>query len=98
MSIVHPSVELINYVVHAPLYFVILNIKSVLSSHYTLVLSTNQLYLVFRIIDNKMSGKKRKGMSLEEKRTKLLQMFYDKKEVLNLKEVEKFGAKRGIVL
>ena len=25
-------------------------------------------------------------------------MFYDKKEVLNLKEVEKFGAKKGIVL
>ena len=37
-------------------------------------------------------------MSLEEKREKLLQMFYEKKEPLNLKEVEKFGAKRGIVL
>jgi hypothetical protein len=45
-----------------------------------------------------MSGKKRKGMSLEDKRAKLLEMYYEKKEVLNLKEVEKFGAKKGIVL
>ena len=43
-------------------------------------------------------GGNRKGMSLEEKRAKLLEMYYDKKEVLNLKEVEKFGAKKGIVL
>lgn len=37
-------------------------------------------------------------MSLEDKRAKLLEMYYEKKEVLNLKEVEKFGAKKGIVL
>ena len=43
-------------------------------------------------------GAGRKGLSLEEKRAKLLEVFYEKKEVLNLKEVEKFGAKRGIVL
>ena len=42
--------------------------------------------------------KKRKGMSLDDKRTNLLQMYYERKEVLNLKEVEKYGAKRGIVL
>jgi len=42
--------------------------------------------------------KKRKGMSLDDKRAKLLLMFYDMKQVLNLKEVEKFGAKKGIVL
>ena len=41
---------------------------------------------------------KRKGLSLEEKRSKLLQMYYDKGEVLNLKEVEKYGAKKGITL
>jgi hypothetical protein len=41
---------------------------------------------------------KRKGMSLEEKREKLLKMYYERKEVLNLKEVEKYGAKKGIVL
>jgi hypothetical protein len=45
-----------------------------------------------------MSGKKRKGMSLDDKRTNLLQMYYERKEVLNLKEVEKYGAKKGIVL
>ena len=44
-----------------------------------------------------MPGKK-KGLSLDEKRAKLLEMFYEKKEVLNLKEVEKFGAKKGITL
>ena len=37
-------------------------------------------------------------MSLEEKRAKLLEMFYEKKEPLNLKEVVKFGAKKGISL
>ena len=45
-----------------------------------------------------MSGKKRKGMSLEEKRAKLLEMFYEKKQALNLKEVEKYGSKKGVVL
>jgi hypothetical protein len=44
-----------------------------------------------------MPGKK-KGMSLEEKRDKLLAVFYARKEVLNLKEVEKYGMKKGIVL
>ena len=39
---------------------------------------------------------KRKGMSLDEKRAKLLEIYYEKKEVLNFKEVEKFGGKRGI--
>ena len=47
---------------------------------------------------SKAKGGNRKGLSLEEKRAKLLEVFYDKKEVLNLKEVEKFGAKKGIVL
>ena len=41
---------------------------------------------------------KKKGLSLDEKRAKLLEMYYEKKEVLNLKEVEKFGAKKGITL
>ena len=43
-------------------------------------------------------SKKRKGLSLEEKREKLLEVYYDKKEVLNLKEIEKWGAKKGVVL
>ena len=43
-------------------------------------------------------SKKRKGLSLDEKRDKLLEVYYDKKEVLNLKEIEKWGAKKGVVL
>ena len=43
-------------------------------------------------------SKKRKGLSLEEKRDKLLEVYYEKKEVLNLKEIEKWGAKKGVVL
>ena len=47
---------------------------------------------------NFLMSKKRKGLSLEEKRDKLLEVYYEKKEVLNLKEVEKWGAKKGVVL
>ena len=43
-------------------------------------------------------GGARKGLSLEEKRTKLLEVYYDTKAVYNLKEVEKFGAKKGVTL
>jgi|LauGreDrversion4_2_1035121.scaffolds.fasta_scaffold634438_1 hypothetical protein len=43
-------------------------------------------------------GKKKKGLSLEDKRQKLLEVYYEKKEVLNLKEIEKWGAKKGVVL
>ena len=39
-------------------------------------------------------GKKKKGLSLEDKRQKLLEVYYEKKEVLNLKEIEKWGAKK----
>ncbi|KJE96959.1 hypothetical protein CAOG_07199 [Capsaspora owczarzaki ATCC 30864] len=43
-----------------------------------------------------MSGKK-KGLSVEEKRKRLLQMFYEKQDFFNLKEVEKYGSKeKGI--
>lgn len=43
-------------------------------------------------------GKKKKGLSLEEKRAKILQVYYEKREPLNLKEIEKWGAKKGVVL
>ncbi|CCI43066.1 hypothetical protein ABG067_004663 [Albugo candida] len=43
-------------------------------------------------------SKRRKGVSLEEKRERLLQIYHESKEVFNLKEVEKLGAKAGIVL
>ena len=44
-----------------------------------------------------MKAGKRKGLSFEEKRTRILQIYYDKKEPLNLKEIEKFGPKRGVI-
>lgn len=41
---------------------------------------------------------KRKGVSFEEKRIRLLQLFYEKKEFFTLKELEKIAAKeKGIV-
>lgn len=41
---------------------------------------------------------KRKGVSFEEKRIRLLQLFYERKEFFTLKELEKITAKeKGIV-
>jgi len=40
---------------------------------------------------------KKKGLSFDDKRQKLLEVFYEKKEPLNLKEVEKWGTKKGII-
>ncbi len=42
--------------------------------------------------------KKKKGLSLDDKRQKLLDVYYETKQVLNLKEIEKLGAKKGVVL
>jgi len=39
----------------------------------------------------------KKGLSLEEKRQKILEIYLEKKEVFNLKEIEKLGAKKGVV-
>ena len=44
-----------------------------------------------------MPGKK-KGMSLEERRAKLLAVYCARKEPLNFKEVEEYGARKGIIL
>ncbi len=43
------------------------------------------------------AAKKKKGMSLEEKREAMLDIFHSTKEVFNLKELEKLGAKAGVV-
>lgn len=40
---------------------------------------------------------KRKGVSLEEKRTRLLSIYHTDKCVFNLKEMEKLGTKKGVV-
>ena len=38
----------------------------------------------------------RKGMSLEEKRQAILSVYHERKEPLNLKEIEKHGAAKGV--
>lgn len=44
-----------------------------------------------------MAGKKR-GMSLEDKRATILDIFHSTKEVYLLKDIEKLASKRGVVL
>mmetsp|Transcript_7644 Transcript_7644/g.7861 ORF Transcript_7644/g.7861 Transcript_7644/m.7861 type:complete len:221 (+) Transcript_7644:164-826(+) len=44
-----------------------------------------------------MSGKKRKGLSAEDKRAVILKIYHDKKEPLNLKEIESLASKLGVV-
>ena len=39
----------------------------------------------------------KKGLSLDEKRKRILDIYYERKEVFNLKEIEKIGAKKGVV-
>lgn len=42
---------------------------------------------------------KRKGVSAEEKKTRMLQLFYEKKEFFQLKELEKIAPKeKGIIV
>lgn len=38
----------------------------------------------------------RKGVSLQEKRERILHIYHESKEVFNLKEVEKLGSKAGV--
>ncbi|XP_077210758.1 mnd1 family protein isoform X1 [Tasmannia lanceolata] len=40
---------------------------------------------------------KRRGLSLEEKRTQMLQIFYDSQDFFLLKELEKLGPKKGVI-
>ncbi|CAG9330464.1 MND1 [Blepharisma stoltei] len=40
----------------------------------------------------------KKGLSVEEKRQRILNIFYTRKEVFNLKEIENIGSKAGVVL
>ena len=44
-----------------------------------------------------MSPGKRKGLSLEEKRQRILKIYYDLREPLNLKEIEKLGTRKGVI-
>ncbi|KAK3027117.1 hypothetical protein RJ639_042411 [Escallonia herrerae] len=40
---------------------------------------------------------KKRGLSLEEKREKMLQVFYDSQDFYLLKELEKLGPKKGVI-
>ncbi|MCL7027546.1 hypothetical protein MKW94_018027 [Papaver nudicaule] len=40
---------------------------------------------------------KKRGLSLEEKREKMLQIFYDSQDFYLLKELEKMGPKKGVI-
>ena len=42
-------------------------------------------------------SKRKKGMSLEEKRTAVLELFHESKSVFNYKEVEKLAVKKGVI-
>lgn len=40
---------------------------------------------------------KKKGMSLEDKRTAILEVFHETSDVFTLKDIEKLGTKKGVV-
>ena len=42
-------------------------------------------------------AKKKKGLSLEEKRDVILDLFFSSKDVFNLKDLEKLGSRAGVV-
>ncbi|RZC68462.1 hypothetical protein C5167_031739 [Papaver somniferum] len=44
-----------------------------------------------------MVGSKKRGLSLEEKREKMLEIFYDSQDFYLLKELEKLGPKKGVI-
>ena len=44
-----------------------------------------------------MAAGKRKGLSFEEKRDRLLKVYYRLREPLNLKEIEKLGTRAGVI-
>ncbi|RLN05658.1 hypothetical protein BBJ28_00004691 [Nothophytophthora sp. Chile5] len=41
-------------------------------------------------------SKRKRGVSLQEKRERVLKIYHDSKDVFNLKEVEKLGSKAGV--
>ncbi|CAH0520945.1 unnamed protein product [Peronospora belbahrii] len=59
---------------------------------------TLQLLNQFTFLENNRVLMVRKGVSLQEKRERILRIYHESKEVFNLKEVEKLGSKAGVVL
>ncbi|CAI6001865.1 unnamed protein product [Closterium sp. NIES-65] len=46
---------------------------------------------------SKAAQTKKRGLSLEEKREKMLEIFYETKDFFLLKELERMGSKRGVI-
>ncbi|KMZ63627.1 hypothetical protein ZOSMA_3G01080 [Zostera marina] len=46
---------------------------------------------------NALSQSKKRGLSLEDKREQLLQIFYESQDFFLLRELEKMGPKRGVI-
>ncbi|GJP42109.1 hypothetical protein CLOM_g1700 [Closterium sp. NIES-68] len=46
---------------------------------------------------SKAAQAKKRGLSLEEKREKMLEIFYESKDFFLLKELERMGPKRGVI-
>ena len=40
----------------------------------------------------------KKGISWDEKRKRILDIYYENKCVFNLKEIEKLGVKKGVIV
>ena len=40
----------------------------------------------------------KKGVSAEDKRTRILEIFHEEDDVFNLKIIEKLGAKKGVIM
>ncbi|KAL8160825.1 hypothetical protein V2J09_012314 [Rumex salicifolius] len=51
----------------------------------------------FAPLNHAQKMSKKRGLSLEEKREKMLQIFYDSQDFYLLKELEKLGPKKGVI-
>ncbi|KAM1178608.1 hypothetical protein ACFX13_018218 [Malus domestica] len=60
------------------------------------MISSRKTNLVVVIVNRDIYSKKR-GLSLDEKREKMLQIFYDSQDFFLLKELEKSGPKKGVI-
>ncbi|KAG9151360.1 hypothetical protein Leryth_020959 [Lithospermum erythrorhizon] len=53
--------------------------------------------LALFLLSNNLKMSKKRGLSLDEKREKMLQIFYDSQDFFLLKELEKMGPKKGVI-
>ncbi|WZZ78344.1 hypothetical protein YC2023_098916 [Brassica napus] len=67
------------------------------SSHILVGCLRFQLIRCLLLLFNNTHQSKKLGLSLEEKREKMLQIFYDSQDFFLLKELEKMGPKKGVI-